>query len=131
MFQNCYLFDVLLRMLLEETLPVTSLLSNEDEVLLRKVLYDAIVLVEYSFLNPDPERVIHVPAELMKSIAMERLIVAHEAVEYFRENRDQRRAVSYVNAFSGSKLPSQIIKWVKKQIYVDDGAIRFNFAGFY
>lgn len=58
--------------------------SSEGEFLLRKVLYDAIVLVEYSFLNPDPERAIYVPAELMKSIAMERLIVAHEAVDYFR-----------------------------------------------
>ncbi|CAN6699326.1 unnamed protein product [Malus baccata var. baccata] len=123
-FGNCYLYDVLLRMLLDKTLPITSLLNSEGEVLLRKVLYDAIVLVEYSFLNPDPERAIYVPAELMKSIAMERLIVAHEAVEYFRENGDQRRAISYVTAFSGSQLPSQIIKWVKKQIYVDDGAIK-------
>lgn len=56
--------------------------SSEDEVLLRQVLYDAIILVEYSFLNP--ERVIHLPAEHMKSIAMKRLIVTHEAVEYFR-----------------------------------------------
>lgn len=121
-FQNFYLFEVLVRMLLEKTLPVTSLLSSEDEVLLRQVLYDSIILVEYSFLNP--ERVIHLPPEHMKSIAMKRLIVTHEAVEYFREHGDQRRAISYVTAFSSSQLSSQIIKWVKNQIPEDDGAIR-------
>lgn len=56
--------------------------SSEDEVLLRKVLYDAVILVEYSFLNP--ERVINVPTEHMKCLAMARLIITHEAVEFFR-----------------------------------------------
>ena len=56
--------------------------SSEDEVLLRKVLYDVIILVEYSFL--DPKKAIHITAEHMKIIAMRRLILAHEAVKYFR-----------------------------------------------
>ncbi|XP_061994920.1 uncharacterized protein LOC133712821 [Rosa rugosa] len=121
-FQNVYVFDVLLRMLLEKTLPVTSLLSSEDEVLLRKVLYDAIILVEYSFLNP--EKAIHISAEHMKIIAMRRLILAHEAVEYFREHGDQRRSISYTTAFSGSQLYSQIVKWVKNQIPVEDSSVK-------
>jgi hypothetical protein len=59
-----------------------SMQSSEDEVLLRKVLYDAVILVEYSFLSP--ERAIYVPAEHMKCLAMVRLIITHEAVEFFR-----------------------------------------------
>ncbi|KAK9275559.1 hypothetical protein L1049_022826 [Liquidambar formosana] len=80
-FRNYYFFETLARMLLEPTLPVTSLLNSEDEDLLRRVLYDAVILVEYSFLNP---RVIQPPAERMKSLAMTRLIVMHEAIEFFR-----------------------------------------------
>lgn len=56
--------------------------SAEDEILLRKVLYDALILGEYSFLNP--ERMISVPAELGRCLSMARLIITHEAVEFFR-----------------------------------------------
>lgn len=56
--------------------------SSGDEVLLRKLLYDAVILVDYSFLNP--ERTIDLPADQVRSLAMARLIVTHEAVEYFR-----------------------------------------------
>lgn len=121
--RNIYFFETLVRMLLEETLPVTSLLSSEDEVLLRKVLYGAVILVEYSFLNPESD---HIPAEHMKSLAMARLIVTHEAIEFFREGGDQMRAVSYINAFSSSHLPSQITKWVTSQTGMDEKANRLN-----
>ncbi|XP_044480057.1 uncharacterized protein LOC123206859 isoform X2 [Mangifera indica] len=117
-FQNAYFFETLVRMLLEPTLPVTSLLSSEDEVLLRKVLYDAIILVEYCFLNP--ERAVHLPTEQMKRLAMARLIVTQEAIESLRENGDQKRAISYASAFSSSKLPAQIIKWITSQIGMDE-----------
>lgn len=50
--------------------------------MLRKVLYDAVILVEYSFLIP--ERTIHLPADRVRSLAMARLLVIHEAVVYFR-----------------------------------------------
>ncbi|XP_044472190.1 uncharacterized protein LOC123200872 [Mangifera indica] len=118
-FQNAYFFEALVRMLLEPTLPVTSLLqSSEDEVLLRKVLYDAIILVEYCFLNP--ERAVHLPTEQMKRLAMARLIVTQEAIESLRENGDQKRAISYASALSSSKLPAQIIKWITSQIGMDE-----------
>lgn len=121
---NFFFFETLVRMLLEAVLPVTSLLSSEDEVLLRKVLYDAVILVEYSFLSP--ERAIYVSAEHMKCLAMVRLIITHEAVEFFREVGDQMRAISYLNAFAGSHLPSQIIKWVTGQIGLSEKANRSN-----
>lgn len=59
--------------------------SSEDEVLLRNVLYDAVILVEYSFLSP--ERAISIPAEHMKCLAMARLIITYEAIELFRYYR--------------------------------------------
>ncbi|XP_057968571.1 uncharacterized protein LOC131158036 [Malania oleifera] len=112
--QSYYFFEVLVRMLLEPTLPLTSLLESEDELLLRKILYDAVILVDYSFLKH--QKTFQLPVERMKSLAMTRLIVAHEAIEFYRERGDQTRAVSYINAFSRSSLPSQIIKWVTSQI---------------
>lgn len=59
-----------------------SLQDSKDEVLLRKVLYDAVILVEYSLLNP--ERIIHLPADRMKSLSLTRLMVTHEAIELLR-----------------------------------------------
>lgn len=59
--------------------------SSEDDVLLRNVLYDAVILVEYSFLSP--ERAINIPAEHMKSLAMARLIITYEAIKFCRYHR--------------------------------------------
>lgn len=48
----------------------------EDELLLRKVLFDAILLVEYPFFYQS--------ADHIKSLTLTRLIVTQEAIEYFR-----------------------------------------------
>ncbi|XP_041006715.1 uncharacterized protein LOC121251512 [Juglans microcarpa x Juglans regia] len=117
-FRSFYFFENLVRILLERVLTVTSLLSSEDEVLLRNVLYDAVILVEYSFLSP--ERAFSIPAEHMKCLAMARLILTYEAIEFFREGGDQKRAISYIDAFSNSLLPSQIIKWGSSQIVLEE-----------
>lgn len=42
----------------------------------------------------------------------------------FREHGDQRRSVSYTTAFSSSQLCSQIVKWVKNQIPVEDSSLK-------
>ncbi|KAF8388845.1 hypothetical protein HHK36_025525 [Tetracentron sinense] len=122
-FRNCYFFETLVRMLLEPTLPVTSLLGSEDEVFLREVLYDAVILVDYSFLNSDSG--IH-PRAIMKSLAVTMLVVAHEALQFVRANGDQTKAISYINAFSESRLPSQLIKWVSSQIGMEEITSRPN-----
>ncbi|XP_059634855.1 uncharacterized protein LOC132277125 [Cornus florida] len=121
-FRNFYFFETLVRMLLEPTLPISSLLKSEDEIFLRKILYDAVVLVDYSFVNP--ERVIHVPAKNMRSLAIARLMVTHEAIELFREDGNQTKAISYINAFSRSHLPSQLIKWFTSEIGKEGKASR-------
>ncbi|KAL9443728.1 hypothetical protein AB3S75_016993 [Citrus x aurantiifolia] len=118
--QNVYFFETLLKMLLEPSFLFTSILSSNDEVLLRKVLYDAVILVEYSFLNP--KRAVHLPAERIKSLSLTRLIAMQEAIEFSREDGDQKRAISYASAFSSSKLPSQIIKWIASQVGMDEKA---------
>ncbi|KAJ9701945.1 hypothetical protein PVL29_003940 [Vitis rotundifolia] len=112
-FRNCYFFDTLLRMLLEPVLPVTSLLSAEDEVLLRKVLYDAVIMEKYTFLNPQIG--IQLFGNQLKNIVVTWLFVADNAILYVRENGDQAKAISYINAFSESQLPSQLIEWVATQ----------------
>lgn len=112
--RNSYFFDSLLRMLLDPPLPLSSLLIPEYEMLLRNVLYDSVILVEYHFLNP--ERLTHLPAKHAKSLALGRLIVTHEAIELLRERGDQTKALSYTNAFSSSSLPSYLIKWIRNEI---------------
>ncbi|GMI94870.1 hypothetical protein like AT5G11780 [Hibiscus trionum] len=108
-FHNFYFFEMLMRMLLQPALPVTAFMGPEDLILLRNILYDAIILVEYSFLKPET---IHQPTEHVKSIAITRLVVTLEAIELFRKNGDQKRATRYTSAFSNSHLPSQITKWI-------------------
>ncbi|KAI8021793.1 hypothetical protein LOK49_LG03G01243 [Camellia lanceoleosa] len=119
-FQHFFFFETLARMLLQNTLPVISLLSSEDELSLRKLLYDAVILVEYSFLNPD--KVIHVLAKHIKSLAITRVVVTHKATELFRKEGDHTKAISYINAFSGSQLPSQLIKLVTSDVHMDSKA---------
>ena len=56
--------------------------SSEDEALIRKVLYDAVILVDYSFLNP--ERTAYLPADRVRKLALAKLLVTHDGVLYFR-----------------------------------------------
>ncbi|XP_043704430.1 uncharacterized protein LOC122654418 [Telopea speciosissima] len=116
-FRNSYFFVTLARMLLDPLLPVTVLLSSEDEAFLRGVLYDVVILVEYSFLNP--ENGIHLPADRMRTLAITRLIVAHEAIRVVKANGDHKTAISYINAFARSRLPSQLIRWATDQIGIE------------
>ncbi|GAB4852747.1 hypothetical protein Ancab_016956 [Ancistrocladus abbreviatus] len=114
--QSSYFFEVLLEMLLEPTLPVTTLLGPQDEAILQKALYDAVILVEYSFLNP--EHATQFSTEHGRTLAVTRLIIVHEAVELFRRKGDQSKAIAYTNAFSSSHLPAEIIKLVASMIGV-------------
>ncbi|KAJ4958086.1 hypothetical protein NE237_025197 [Protea cynaroides] len=123
-FRNFYFFENLARMLLEPTLPVTLLLNSEDGAFLRGVLYDVVILVEYSFLNP--ENGIHPSADRMRTLAITRLIVAHEAIRVVKVNGDHKTAISYINAFARSHLPSQLIRWVTDQIGMEGKKNRPN-----
>lgn len=113
-FHNFYFFDMLVKMLLEPNLTVMSLLSSEDESFLRKLLYDVVILPDYSFL--DLEKVGHLPNNHIKNNILSRLMVTHEAIELFRKNKDHMKAISYTNAFSGSHLPTLITKLVTSEL---------------
>jgi len=53
-----------------------SLQKAKDEFLLKKVLFDAVLSVEYSFIYEN--------AKNIKSLALTRLILTHVAVEHLR-----------------------------------------------
>lgn len=113
-FHHVYFLEILRRTLLDQTLPVTSLLKSEDEVFLRETVCDAVILSTYSFDNRD--EIVYRTDKFLKNVTLARLIVTHEAVENFRKNSDQAKAISYINTFSSSNLPSQLIKLVKNEI---------------
>ncbi|XP_027357731.1 uncharacterized protein LOC113867019 [Abrus precatorius] len=117
-FQNIYFLEILMRAALETTLPLILILKPEDEILLRKVLFDAVLLVEYPFLYLNTKHI--------KSLTLTRLIITQEAVEYFRGHGDQNRAVTYSKAFSASRLPLQITKWVTSQNGLEEKDGRAN-----
>ncbi|CAJ1951594.1 unnamed protein product [Sphenostylis stenocarpa] len=117
-FQNIYFLEILMRTALETHLPLISILKPEEEILSRKVLFDAVLLVDYPFLYGN--------AKYIKNLTLTRLIVTHGAVEYFRGLGDQNRTVSYIKAFSASRLPLQIIKWITSQNGLEEEAGRTN-----
>ncbi|CAO2183443.1 unnamed protein product [Urochloa humidicola] len=106
-FQNQHFYGILLNMLLNSPLPVYSLLSADDEILVRDVLYDALILVDYSFIN----NVSGVDQADLLPIYLPRLIITLDAVNEARRKGDQGRAMSFINAFSTSNVPNYLIKW--------------------
>ncbi|OWM86579.1 uncharacterized protein LOC116189631 [Punica granatum] len=112
-FRSFHFFDILLKMLLEPVLPITSLLKFEDEVLLREVLYDAVITVEYPFISPQCGR--KFCGKQLKSVAVTLLLVAASAIWFMRENGDNSKVHTYMNALSRSCLPSLLFKWVTHQ----------------
>ncbi|OIT01375.1 hypothetical protein A4A49_08870 [Nicotiana attenuata] len=100
--------------------PPITLQNSDDEKCLRKILYNAVVLVEYSFLKP--ERMDQLSTKHVKRIIMTRLLLTAEAIELHRKQKDQRKAISYTNVFSGSTLPSSIIMWIRSAIGTEDKA---------
>ncbi|GAU33543.1 hypothetical protein TSUD_143360 [Trifolium subterraneum] len=106
-----------MRTILETSLPLNSILKPEDEILLKKVLFDAVLLVDYPFLYQNTNDI--------KSLALTRLIITHEAVEYFRE-LDHNRVVSYIKAFTSSHTSSQIVKLVSSQNGLEENAVKAN-----
>ncbi|KAJ1284173.1 hypothetical protein BS78_03G184800 [Paspalum vaginatum] len=112
-FQNKQFFGVLLNMLLNSPLPVYSLLSADDEILVRDVLYDSLILVDYSFIN-NGGAVDQADSSLLP-IYLSRLVITLDAVNEARRKGDQGRAMSFINAFSTSSVPSYLIKWATCQ----------------
>ncbi|CAJ2675251.1 unnamed protein product [Trifolium pratense] len=116
-FQNFYFLDTLFRMMLEPALPVISLLGSENEVLLKEVLYNSVMMMDYSFINRQAG--VSLYANSLKDFAINWLFVAELAIQSAREKGDQGKATSYVNAFCRSCIPIQLINWVTSQSGID------------
>uniref|UniRef100_A0A1D1XTC1 DNA ligase 4 n=1 Tax=Anthurium amnicola TaxID=1678845 RepID=A0A1D1XTC1_9ARAE len=120
-FKSRDFLEILLMLLLGQDLPF-RLVSSIDEAFLRCILYDCVILVDYSFLYPGKE--VEHSYDGIKSLSLARLIVTHEAIQAARAKGDQDKAIAYMDAFSRSSLPSSLIKLLVNQI----GAEKLNEA---
>ncbi|KAF3447513.1 hypothetical protein FNV43_RR12699 [Rhamnella rubrinervis] len=116
-FRNIFFFDILFRVLLEPVLPVTHLLNSDDACLLQKVLHDAVMMMDFSFLNPQTG--IQIPGDWLKDLSVKWLFVADNAISSVRKDGDQAKAISYVNAFSESCITSRLIEWITNHIGIE------------
>lgn len=117
-FQNTEFLDMLLRILSEKKLVVTALLSSEDAVILQKLLYDAVILVDHSFLSSG--RWFQIPESSFRNLVLLWSLIVDNAIQFAREICDQDRLTAYANAFSESQLPSELLKWVSVQAGIEE-----------
>ncbi|MBA0594182.1 hypothetical protein Gorai_011097 [Gossypium raimondii] len=80
--------------------------------------------MDHAFLGP--EGGILLPGRQVKDLALTWSFVADNAIRSVRENGNQTKAISYINAFSESWLLSQLIKWVTSQNGMVDKATSLN-----
>ncbi|KAL8522191.1 hypothetical protein ACS0TY_012366 [Phlomoides rotata] len=113
-FQNFYFLDMLLNMLLEPSLPAALSLSSEDAVVLRKVLYDAVILVDYSFCSGSWAHSDFII--LSKKLSLVWVLAVDNAIQFARATTDDVKAVAYLNAYSESRAVTKLINWVYSQI---------------
>ncbi|XP_074276462.1 uncharacterized protein LOC141600177 [Silene latifolia] len=124
-FRSCYFFDVLLKMLLESSLPITSLLTTADGVMLQEAIYGAIVLVDYPFFNPASG--ICLCNHHLNSLASTWLFAADRAMQFVRNNDRENKVILYMKAFTKSLVRSQLMRWVSAQSgMVEDTIPRFS-----
>ncbi|KAL1552358.1 hypothetical protein AAHA92_13162 [Salvia divinorum] len=111
-FRSSYFLDMLLKMLSGPSLPIVASMSYGDAVLLHKVLYDAVILVDYSFHSG---RWVQSSVSQLKKLALAWVLAADHAIEFARAATDQPRAISYLNAFKECQLVAELIMWVCNQ----------------
>ncbi|XP_050220183.1 uncharacterized protein LOC126670484 [Mercurialis annua] len=109
-FRSYYYIESILRMLLEPVLPVTTLLNSKDEVNLRQILYDLAIKINLFCLGP--QKGIHLPDGRLKDLAIIWLFAADNGIRVLRETGDKTRVISYLQAFSESRLPSELINCI-------------------
>ncbi|KAJ8774816.1 hypothetical protein K2173_017262 [Erythroxylum novogranatense] len=112
-FRSYYFFDTLLRMLLEPVLPVVSLIKSDDAAYLQEILMEAVIMMDYSFFFP--QKGIQIPDEHLKSLAVMWLLIADNAIQFVRETSAWNKVTLYGQAFFGSCVRYQLIKWVMDQ----------------
>ncbi|KAH6756286.1 hypothetical protein C2S51_038921 [Perilla frutescens var. frutescens] len=116
-FRNCYFLDILLIMLSGPSLPIAAAMSYDDAVLLHKVLYDAVILVDYSFYSG---RWVQSSASQLKKLALAWVLAAERAIQFARAATDHSRAISFLKAYRECQLVAELIKWVCDQAGIVD-----------
>ncbi|GLJ15086.1 hypothetical protein SUGI_0246590 [Cryptomeria japonica] len=112
---NIRFFDILLELLLESKLPVVSLLTQEEEVLLRGVLYEATTLVDYAFLKQNREPISNEAKSVVDEnnrMLLNRLVLAQKTVQFFRSLGEHSRAVLFSKTFSNVPITPDLMKWM-------------------
>ncbi|KAG0486868.1 hypothetical protein HPP92_008963 [Vanilla planifolia] len=112
-FHNRMFFEILLRLLLDPKALANTLLDDSEEEIVRGVLYDAVILVDYSFLQTRKEKNQY---DRMTNLLVTKLIVANKAVNLARAKGDHNKAISFLNAFSTSSLPIELTELLHKEI---------------
>ena len=104
-------------MLLKKSLPIASFLSQNEEILLRGVLYESTTLVNYAILRQHGENQTNEAnsGDKINKIFLNRMVVAHQAVQLFRSLGDRSCAVSFSKAFLSIPAPFELMKWLNSQ----------------
>ncbi|KAK8971263.1 hypothetical protein KSP40_PGU008025 [Platanthera guangdongensis] len=110
---NQQFFEIMLKLLLDPKVTPTTILTTVDEEIAREILYDAVILPDYSFLSPGRGMDQH---DRTRGLLVGKLVVTNKAIKIAREKKDHDKALSYLNGFSSSSLPSELIKCVLKEI---------------
>ncbi|KAJ0566205.1 hypothetical protein HanIR_Chr06g0271191 [Helianthus annuus] len=105
--KNTSFLVMLFKLLLEPSLPVGELLAAPDELILRRLLYD--VALDF---GPSLSCDTSLDDAQYKEIVILWLFVANSALQFASANGDHVGVNCYLNAFSASQLPQQIILWV-------------------
>ncbi|GJS65282.1 hypothetical protein Tco_0679846 [Tanacetum coccineum] len=100
---------MLFKLLLEPSLPVTELLTTTDELLLRRLLFDVALDLGLCLSFDTSPRLSDVK---YKEIVILWLFVSSSALQFASDSNDHARVNYYLNAFSSSQLPREIIVWV-------------------
>ncbi|KAG6391207.1 hypothetical protein SASPL_148960 [Salvia splendens] len=116
-FRNIYFLDMLLKMLSGPSLPIAASMSYGDAVLLHKVMYDAVILVDYSFYSG---RWIQSSASQLKKLALAWVLATDQAIQFASAATEKSWAISYLNAFKECHLVAELIKWVCNQAGIVD-----------
>ncbi|CAM6122715.1 unnamed protein product [Calypogeia fissa] len=108
--------EMLLDVLLEKRLPVLDLLAAKEEVLLRGVLFEILLLDAPLFSLSDEESDSSLSAlDHYSVLFMKKLSVARRAVAFFRSQQERSRLTSLLTQVTDWQVPRQLLKWLKSQ----------------
>ncbi|KAH9295103.1 hypothetical protein KI387_038691, partial [Taxus chinensis] len=92
--------------------------SQEEEVLLRGVLYEVTTLVDYVFLKQNRESISTKTTSIRDNnniTLLNRLVLAQKVVQLLRSLGEHSRALSFSKTFSNVPVTSDLMKWISQK----------------